>query len=377
MIRDNSIPAHADVRRRLHLKRVIPSVVQEASFQKMLAASDKSMVNQARCDETKPLQDGVQPRVSVIIVTYGSSKEIPDCVGGLLKQSLPIEIFFVDNASPDNTAQLVSEYAARFENVHAILNTKNVGLAAGNNAPMGKCQGEYLLMLNPDTMFRDNSLERMVEFLDRNPDVGVVGPKHVYPDGKPHVSFRRTWGLRHVLTWRVLPYRFPRWLHDRFCSYKTQDVLFVSGSCLLIRRSIFEQIGGYDPEYFLTIDDVCDLCIRAKQTGSRVVFLGEEEVVHHTGRSGIQAPYIVVWHGNRGTVYHFLKHKGIGQALAVSFFLLMAASARVAIAAILGIVNKRYRNIARIYARVFWCLVVENPILSWRSRLSTSPRSAM
>jgi hypothetical protein len=310
--------------------------------------------------------------VSVVIVTYGSSSEIPACVESLLKQSVPVEIFLVDNASPDNTAQVVSEYAERYENVHAILNPENIGLAAGNNVPMGKCQGEYLLILNPDTLFRDNSLELMVTFLDNNADVGVVGPKNVYPDGEPHVSFRRAWGIRHVITWRVLPYRFPRLLHDRFSSYETQDVLYVSGSCLLIRRSIFEEIGGYDSEYFLTIEDVCDLCVRVKQSGSRVVFLAEPEVVHITGRSGAQAPFIVVWHGNRGTVYYFLKHKGIVQALVVSFLLLAAAAARVMVAGILSIVKKRYRTIAGIYARVFWWLVVRNPIWDRKSHLPTS-----
>jgi GT2 family glycosyltransferase len=320
-----------------------------------------------------PRSNQIHPRVSVIIVTYGSSSEIPDCVESLLRQSVPVEIFLVDNASPDNTAEVVSEYARRYENVHAILNKENIGLAAGNNVPMGKCQGEYLLILNPDTLFQDNSLAYMVDFLEQNPDVGVVGPKNVYPDGEPHVSFRRTWGIRHVITWRVLPYRFPRLLHDRYSSYETQDVLFVSGSCLLIRRSIFEQIGGYDPEYFLTIEDVCDLCVRVKQRGSRVVFLAEPEVVHITGRSGAQAPFIVVWHGNRGTVYYFLKHKGIAQALVVSFLLLGAAAVRVVIAGILSVAKKRYRRIAGIYAQVFWSLIVRNPIWSGGSSAPTPP----
>lgn len=309
-----------------------------------------------------PLQHTPRPRVSVIIVTYGSSKEIPACLESLQKQSVPLEVFLVDNASPDNTAQMVSGYAEQYENVHAILNTENVGLAAGNNTPMGRWQGEYLLMLNPDTFFRHNSLEHMVEFLDRNPDVGVVGPKNVYPDGKPHMSFGHSWGLWQLFLWRVIPYRFPRMFYDRFSSYQTQDVLFVSGACLLIRRSLFEQIGGYDPEYFLTIDDVCDLCMRVLETGSRVVFLGEEEVVHITARSCVQARFIVVWHGDRCAVYHFLKHKGIIPALAASFLLVIAAAARVVIAAILGIASAHYRNIARIYARVCWRLMVRNPI---------------
>jgi GT2 family glycosyltransferase len=293
-------------------------------------------------------------------------------VESVLKQSVPVEVFLVDNASPDATPQMVADYAARYENVHAILNKENLGLAAGNNCPFGSCRGEYVLVLNPDTVLPENSLARMVDFLDRNVDIGVLGPKNLYEDGAPHVSFHRHWGLLHVVVWRMIPYRFPRWLYDHFSSYKRQDVLFVSGACLLVRRSIFEQIGGYDPEYFLTVEDVVDLCIRARRTGCRIVFLPDVEVFHFTGRSGVQAPYLSVWHGRRGTVYHFLKHKGIAQALVVSFLLIISAAARVVTASILGIVSKKYRSVAGMYARVFWDLLVRNPIRVNGWRLSTS-----
>jgi N-acetylglucosaminyl-diphospho-decaprenol L-rhamnosyltransferase len=200
----------------------------------------------------------------------------------------------------------------------------------------------------------------------------VLGPKNLYQDGTPHVSSHRHWGLLHVLAWRVMPYRFARVLYDRFSSYECQDSLFVSGACLLLRRSIFEQIGGYDPEYFLTVEDVCDLCIRARRTGCRVVFLPEVEVFHFTGKSSYQAPYIAVWQSYRGTIYHFLKHKGIAQAIAVLLMLLTSSAARSLTAAVLGLVRAKYRQSARIYASVFWNLLVRNPIRVKGWRYSTS-----
>jgi N-acetylglucosaminyl-diphospho-decaprenol L-rhamnosyltransferase len=313
-------------------------------------------------DENEMRKDS-RPKVSVIIVTYRSANEISDCLESLLRQRVPVEIFLVDNASPDNTPDVVTDYAARFENIHAILSKENVGLAAANNFPLGKCQGKYVLILNPDTLCRPDTLERMIDFLDSNPDVGVVGPKNVSADGTPHASFHRHWGILHVLIWRVMPYRVVRMLYDRFSSYERQDILFVSGACLMLRRSIFEQIGGYDPEYFLTVEDACDLCIRARETGCRVMLLPDSEVLHIGGRSAVnQVPYIVVWQGYRGTIYHFMKHKGMAQALVVSFLLIVGSAARAAIAAILGIKKKQYRDVARIYANVFWSLLVRNPM---------------
>jgi N-acetylglucosaminyl-diphospho-decaprenol L-rhamnosyltransferase len=302
------------------------------------------------------------PKVSIIVVTYGSANEIQSCLESLSKQSVPYEIFLVDNRSPDNTAQIIAEYEKHYQNIHAILNEENIGLAAANNCALGKCHGDYVLILNPDARFRGDSLRAMVDYLDQHPDVGVVGPKNVYADGRPHTSFHHHWGLLHVLLWRVAPQRLPRTLYDNFSSFELQDVLFVSGACLLIRRSIFEQIGGYDPEYFLTVEDACDLCIRARKTGFRAVFFPDAEVLHITGRSGAQVPYLVVWQGIRGTVYHFLKHKGLFQALLVSLLLLLSCVTRTVLSAFFGLASRRYRNFARIYGRVCWNLVIQNPI---------------
>jgi GT2 family glycosyltransferase len=308
------------------------------------------------------------PRVSVVIVTYRSTRELPGCIDSLRKQSVPIEIFLVDNASPDATPHMVSDYAERFNNVHCILNRENVGLSAGNNCALGRCSGDYILILNPDTALPSDSLGRMIHFLDENPDIGVLGPKCVYEDGTPHVSFHGSWGILHILAWRVLPYRFVRKLFDRFSQYKFHDVLFVSGACLLIRRNLFEALGGYDPEYFLTVEDAMDLCIRAKATGERVVFFPDAQVYHYTGRSATQTPYLVVWEGIRGTVYHFLKHKGRLQALLISAILGLSAAARVAVAGVLGVANSHYRSVARIYAAVLRELFFRNPILVDRAR---------
>jgi GT2 family glycosyltransferase len=222
--------------------------------------------------------------------------------------------------------------------------------------------------LNPDTVLPEKSLERMVRFLEANLDIGALGPKSIYEDGTPHVSFHRNWGLLHVIAWRILPYRLVRAFYDRFSSFGFQDVLFVSGACLLVRRKIFEQIGGYDPEYFLTVEDAIDLCIRVKNTGCRIVFYPDAEVIHFTGRSGSHVHYLVVWQGIRGTVYHFLKHKGKVSALLVSTLLGFATSLRVLIAGLLGIISEKYRAVARTYSRVLWDLLVRNPIRAGASR---------
>jgi GT2 family glycosyltransferase len=166
----------------------------------------------------------------------------------------------------------------------------------------------------------------------------------------------------------VIPNRLPRLLGDRHSSYRFQDVVFVSGACLLIRRNIFEQIGGYDPEYFLTIEDVVDLCIRARATGCRVVFFPQVEMYHYGGRSGMQVPFFSVWQGSRGTIYHFLKHKGTVSAVLVTGLLIASATIRLLVALALSIALPRYRKTAGIYAKLLPALLLENPLRQQKTR---------
>ena len=199
---------------------------------KMCRARDLDRRESLMLDDLKTAQDCLLPRVSVVIVTYRSTNKLPNCIESILRQTLPLEVFVVDNASPDRTPQIVADYAAHSRNVHAILNAENIGLAAGNNCALGKCSGEYVLILNPDTVLPEDSLNRMVDFLDKNANIRVLGPKNLYENGKPHLSFLRRWDLWNAILWRIIPYRFPRLLYDRFASYTYQDVLAVSGACL-------------------------------------------------------------------------------------------------------------------------------------------------
>ena len=123
------------------------------------------------------------------------------------------------------------------------------------------------------------------------------------------------------------------------------------------------------------MEGVVDLCIRVKGTGSGVIFLPDVEVFHLSGRAESQAPYLSTWHGRRGTIYHFLKHKGVISASVISLFLITAAAARAAAGCFLGVVNRKYRTMATQnvqLSRVLWNLLVRNPIGERRRQSSGS-----
>jgi N-acetylglucosaminyl-diphospho-decaprenol L-rhamnosyltransferase len=261
-------------------------------------------------------EDGLERRthasfkVTVAIVTYRSETELPGCLDSVLKSDIPVKVVVIDNRSPDATFKIAKSYASRYQNVFAIDSGENIGLAAANNLVLPLIEGDYVLILNPDTEIGPATISSLVRSLETDPSVGIVGPKNIYADGSPHTSYHRGWNLGHLMLWRILPYSIVRRLYDRFASYKYSRVGFVSGACLLIRANIFRQIGGYDPRYFLTVEDACDLCRRSQEVGFSTLYDPSIQIKHLCGRSGAQVPYLATLEGYKGSIYYFTKFGG-------------------------------------------------------------------
>jgi GT2 family glycosyltransferase len=230
------------------------------------------------------------PKLSIVVVSYFVRQEVEDCLDELRKSDLPLEVFVVDNASTDGTYEMLLERYADWPALHSIRSPENVGLARANNIPLAQLTGEYTLILNPDTIPTPELLRALAGYLDAHPDVGVVGPLSLYGDGTPHSSFHHRWTPLHILLWSTIPRRWTSWWYDRPARLlREQDVMFVSGACLLIRTEIFKRIGGYDDAYFLAVEDAADLCRRAAATGSRVVHYPTATIVHYGARSSENA----------------------------------------------------------------------------------------
>jgi len=296
------------------------------------------------------------PLVTVAIVTYKSKPELPDCVNSVLASDVRVEIVIIDNDSRDGTLELANELAIQHENIVVINSGSNLGLAAANNLVMPHAKGEFILMLNPDTVVHRDTISNMLSILIADSEVGVVGPLNVYGDGSRCSSYQKFWNLWHVFVWRVLPYSLPRTMYDKWSRYREGEVLWVSGSCLLIRTALFKAIGGYDPEFFLTIEDVCDLCRRVKQCDYKIVFTPRAEVVHYGGRSGSQVPILSLVANFKGSVYYFRKYQGrIGASLAFGI-ILIGGAAMVLVKAMKAVAFRRdiERRGLRIYCSALW-----------------------
>ena len=229
--------------------------------------------------------------LSIIIVNYNVRPFLENSLvsAGKAMEGIPAEIFVVDNASDDGSVEMVRE---RFPDVRLIVNAANRGFAAGNNSAIPQCRGKYILLLNPDTLVQEDTFRVMVRFLDEHPEVGLAGCKILNPDGTLQLACRRSFPTPPVALSRILGLSalFPR---SRFfgkynLTYLDQDKSYevdaVSGSFMMFRRGLVDQIGLLDEQFFMYGEDL-DWCYRIKQAGWKIWYSPETQIIHYKGES--------------------------------------------------------------------------------------------
>ncbi|HEC34789.1 MAG TPA: glycosyltransferase family 2 protein [Chloroflexi bacterium] len=264
--------------------------------------------------------------LSVVIVNWNVRELLRRCLHSILP-NLPtcqLEIIVVDNASTDGSVEMVR---AEFPSVHLIANADNRGFPAANNQGIAVAQGCYVLLLNPDTEVVDDALATMVAFADAHPDVGIVGPQLLNPDGSVQSSRRRFPTLATAFfesTWleRCAPHRLLEryYVLDR-PDEVVQDVDWVTGAAMMARREVIEQVGPLDEGFFMYSEEL-DWCRRFRDAGWRVVYLPAAQIVHHVGKSSEQVLPARHIHFQTSKVRYFRKHHGPVAAEALRLFLL-------------------------------------------------------
>lgn len=222
------------------------------------------------------------------------------------------EICVVDNASKDNTTAIVRE---QFPCVQLVVNERNFGFAAGVNQGLEKTRGHYVLWLNPDAEILSDGMKELLQYLEREPKVGIIGPQILDPDGHVQLSCRSFPSYqtalfnRYSLLTRWLPRnRFSReYLRTDWDHAEIREVDWVSGACLFHRRAVLKDIGGLDEGFFMYCEDV-DFCLRGRQAGWAVHYHPGMRVVHHIGGSTRQAPVRMAIERHRSMWRYYAKH---------------------------------------------------------------------
>jgi len=221
--------------------------------------------------------------LSIIIVSFNAAADLERCLASLhaAPPSTPHNIVVVDNGSTDGSVAIARTWA----DIRVVEVGSNAGFARANNIGIRESRGDAILLLNNDTIVPPGAIDRLVDELNRHPDVAVVGPRLVDGAGRAELSFGRMIGPLNELRQKWLAHgggvdaltrrrQYPDW---------------VSGACLLVRRADAEAVGGLDERFFMYTEDV-DFCTALRSRGRRVLFTPDVEVVHLRGRSAATAP---------------------------------------------------------------------------------------
>jgi len=223
-------------------------------------------------------------QISISIVTYNSDIVIQECLDSIFKhiKNIQYEIIIVDNGSTDNT---IKNIKSNFKNVR-IIQSKNIGFGAAHNIAIKSGKGKYHLVLNPDIIFTENSIKKLLSFMEKNSDVGLISPKIVFPDGTIQYLCKRFPCVFDLCIRRFTPGFIQKLFKKRIDFYemkdtgynKIMDVCYLSGSFMLFKKSVLEKIGGFDENFFMYSEDA-DITRRIGEI-SRALFYPYTSVVH-------------------------------------------------------------------------------------------------
>jgi GT2 family glycosyltransferase len=252
-------------------------------------------------------------KISAIIVSWNAKEFLLECIDSILSQKVPasLEIIVIDNASSDGSAEAVK---AKFPDVKLICNKDNYGFAKGNNIGIKASDGDYLFLINSDVVVREGCLNKMIEYMNEHPKIGILGPKIVGTNDRVQRSCMGYPSLWNALTRALaLDSLFPGsklfggqlltfWGHD-----EVRAVEVINGCFWMLRRSAMQEVGLLDESFFIYGEDI-DWCKRFNESGWKVVFFPDAEAIHYGGASSKNAPIKFYLEMQRANYQYWVKH---------------------------------------------------------------------
>jgi GT2 family glycosyltransferase len=254
-------------------------------------------------------------KLSIVIICWNDLRVIRECLRSIFDgtHAISFEVILSDNGSTDGSVEFVRE---TYPSVRVVENRANLGFAKGNNAGIRVSHGEYVLILNPDTIIHDGALDKLVAFAERNPQAGAFGCRVQNADGSYQVSARlfptvwRYWV--NALYLKKLQAVSRLFAYEEYAGWNgdsERDVDWQSGCCVMFRRELLEKLGGFDEQFFYHFEEV-DLCRRVWNTGAPIRFTPEAVITHLGGQSVSRFPIRFEIEKHRSRYRYFYKHFG-------------------------------------------------------------------
>ncbi len=286
-------------------------------------------------------------KLSVIIVNYNVKYFLEQCLNSVYKaiQNLSVEVIVVDNNSVDSSCSMIRE---KFPGVMLIANKENVGFSKANNQALSQARGEYVLLLNPDTVVQEDTFVKCIEFMDNHPEAGALGVKMIdgkgrfLPESKralptPWIAFYKIFGLS-----RLFPRskKFGRYHLTYLDADEIHEVEILSGAFMFIRKKVLDEIGYLDETFFMYGEDI-DLSFRIIKAGYKNYYFPETSIIHYKGESTKKGSlnYVMVFY-QAMIIFaqkHFANHSSYRSLI---FLIKLAIYFRATLSIIKRIINK-------------------------------------
>jgi GT2 family glycosyltransferase len=258
---------------------------------------------------------GKTMKLSIIIICWNDLKVIADCLESLFRDNCgeECEVIVSDNGSADGSIEFIRR---NYPRVCVIENGANLGFSKGNNVGVRIAQGEYVLILNPDTIVHPGALQKWIEFAGQHPEAGAFGCRVLNPDGsyqsapRPFPTLWREWIA--ALYLRPLARLSEAFVSDSYTGWNgdtERQIDWQSGCCVMFRGSLLKQLGGFDEHFFYHFEEV-DLCRRVWNAGYPIVYTPAVTITHLGGQSVGRFPIRFAIERERGRYRYFHKHFG-------------------------------------------------------------------
>lgn len=290
--------------------------------------------------------------VSIIVVSYNTRELLAECLRSVMSESADYrcEVWVVDNASTDGSPEMVRK---EFPSVRVIANTDNCGFAFANNQALREATGDFLFLLNSDAVLLEGSLKALLKVFDEHAEASIAGPCLRNPDR----SVQPSWGsfpkpfdefLFQSFLFKILPTRFPygRQVHPLLRSrYKQfQWVDWVTGAALIMRRQVYEAIGGLPENTFMYGEDL-DYCAQAQSRGFRVAYTPKANVRHYLGASSRRDYAGWITNYTKATLAYYWRYRSEGEQRQAARWIIWGSRLRIVLWQAMGTGLKRVKQV--------------------------------
>lgn len=289
----------------------------------------------------------MKPELSIIIVNYNVKELLKSCLASIYTTCNPeqVNVIVVDNASSDGSREFITPV---FPQVMWIENKMNTGFSGANNQGMNLAKAPVILLLNPDTEIKKDAIQTLLSGVEKSEASDVVVPRLLNSDGSLQPSCWKFPGLMNiVLETFYLHTLFLPTTYSASTYVNDFDPQAASGAALMFRKSLFESIGGLDPDLFWMEDT--DFCYRISKAGGKIHYVAQAEILHHSGKSSLKNLPVVITNQLISKMKYMRKHYGSFYFLISSLFIFLHLLSRCIVFSLTSIMKQEHRVKRRAY----------------------------